>query len=155
MQSQWLEFYRGTAADSEGRNIHDILAWDDSELEAVHDYIQWLFPLPEPSRFNPNAPLLTESDIASAKGDEHIQANLRAAFERMLLFYGLTQDTAEKPKPWLRAGDHNHLRLTRILRSLCLLGLRDEARQLYDALDVFAASIPERTRQFWRAAIAS
>ena len=153
MSSRWLSFYRGDGTDSEGRYIDEILAWDDDQLELVHDYIQWLFPLPEPSLFNPDAPMLTEADIVIARNDSAIQSNLKAAFQRMLRFYGLTPDTAALPKPWVRAVDHNHLRLTRILRSLRLLGRGEEARHLYDAISVYDGAIPERTREFWRNAV--
>lgn len=153
MNSAWIDFYRGVAPDSEGRYIGEILAWDDDRLEDVHDYIQWLFPLPEPSMFNPDAPLLTRADVAAAKGDATVIANLRAACERMRRFYGLTPETAARPKAWVCAADHNHLRLTRILKSLNLLGLRAEARSLYEAISACDGGIPARTRQFWREAV--
>ena len=153
MESRWLAFYRGTGTDSEDRTIEDILAWDDGRLESVHDFIQWLFPLPEPSMFNPHAPLLTPSDIAAAREDGTIQSNLRAALLRMRRFYGLTAETAERPKHWVRPADHNHLRMTRMLRSLTLLGLAEEARQLYEAISEYGHEVPERTRTFWRNAI--
>jgi hypothetical protein len=51
--SRLLDFYRGVGADTEGRRLEDILAWPDDDLEEVHDFIQWLFPLPEPSRASP------------------------------------------------------------------------------------------------------
>ena len=60
-----VAFYRRGAADDRGRTLDAILAWDDNRLEAVHDYIQWLFPLDEPSRFNPSATLLTPRDRAA------------------------------------------------------------------------------------------
>lgn len=153
MSSAWLDFYRGASTDSEGRYLRDILAWDDERLEAVHDYIQWLFPLPEPSGFNANAPILTPADIEAARAGETIQANLRAAFQRMLRFYGLTPETARLPKPWVRAADHNHLRFTRILRSLRLLGLAAEAQTLYDGISEYNSVFPERTKRFWRDAM--
>jgi hypothetical protein len=56
-----VDLYRGRAVDTEGRSLKDVLSWPDDELEVVHDFVQWLFPLPEPSRFNPDAPLLTTS----------------------------------------------------------------------------------------------
>ncbi len=153
MNSAWIDFYRGVGPDSEGRYIGEILDWDDERLEDVHDYIQWLFPLPEPSMFNPDAPLLTRADVAAAKGDATVLANLRAACERMRRFYGLTPETASRPKAWVCAADHNHLRLTRILKSLRLLGLGAEARSLYEAISAFDGGIPARTRQFWRDAV--
>ena len=143
----------GNGTDSEGRGIHNILAWNDEVLEAVHDYIQWFFPLPEPGMFNSDAPVLTDADIAAARAGEAIQSNLKAAFEPMLHFYGLTPDTVEQPKPWVRAADHNHLRLTRILRSLRLLGLPVEAQMLCDVIGECNSVFPERTKQFWRNAI--
>lgn len=153
MSSSWLDFYVGAGTDARGRSLHQILAWDDEGLESVHDYIQWLFPLPERSMFNADAPLLTASDIAAPRADTQIEANLRAAVARMRQFYGLTPETADRPKSWARSADHNHLRLTRILRSLTLLGLGAEARELYAAISAFDAEVPERTRQFWLHAI--
>ena len=57
-----LRFYRLEGADARGRTLAEIWSWDAARLEGVHDYIQWLFPLPEPSAFNPQAPILTEAD---------------------------------------------------------------------------------------------
>ena len=49
-----------------GRYLHDILKWPDKRLESTHDYIQWLFPLPEVSGFNPEAPTLSRPDDDSS-----------------------------------------------------------------------------------------
>ena len=49
-----VRFYGDEAAkDDEGRSLEDILKFKDNELEYHHDYIQVLFPLPEPSPINP------------------------------------------------------------------------------------------------------
>src|SRR5262245_840829 len=71
--SRLVDFYRGAGTDTGGRQLAEIWAWGDDDLEAVHDFIQWLFPLPEPSRFNPDAPRLTEADIATFRGDPLLQ----------------------------------------------------------------------------------
>ena len=55
-----LSFYRGESTNPEGRKLEDIWIWQRDRLENVHNYIQWLFLLPEPSRFNSTAPLLNE-----------------------------------------------------------------------------------------------
>ena len=47
-----VAFYRDGARDDEGRTLAEILAWDDDRLEEIHDFIQWLFPLPERSGAN-------------------------------------------------------------------------------------------------------
>jgi hypothetical protein len=144
--SRIVRFYRGDSPDTRGRTLDDILAWDDGQLEAVHDYIQWLFPLDEPSRFNPDAPLLTPADRLAFRHEPHA-ANLRRALDRMLRFYGFTIDRSagapriirsaqweDRSQEWLHAGNHNLLRLTRVIRSLALLGQTDLAQALYAAL---------------------
>ncbi len=147
-------FYRG-GRDARGRTRGQILAWDDARLEAVHDYIQWLFPLPEASAFSQDAPRLTAADIAAFRRDPVLTAALRASLHRMLAFYRLA-DRADPPRRWLTPGNHNFLRITRILRSLHLLGLEDEAAALLARLEVLAldraaaAIIGPRTLAFWR-----
>ena len=140
-----VRFYQGEGADDRGRTLDTILSWDDGRLEAVHDYIQWFFPLDEPSRFNPSAPLLTAHDRAAFR-DPELAANLRRALDRMLAFYGFTLDPSPPPRikrssrwsersaVWLHAGNHNLLRLTRIIRSLALLGQADLSTAMYGAL---------------------
>lgn len=165
--SSLLDFYRGEKPDIEGRLIQDIWAWPDDELEFVHNYIQWLFPLPEPSQFNPDAPLLTASDMTAFKADPVLQGNLQKSFARILRFLGLQQDTPGK----IQEGDnfqdrqadvwsgpnHNWLRITRILRSLTLLGQADQARALYNFLStvykIKQFPISKTTFQFWTDAL--
>jgi hypothetical protein len=143
--SHLVDFYRGDGRDTEGRWLKDLWTWDDDRLEAVHDFIQWWFPLPEPSRFNPDAPLLSAEDITAFQDDEMLRANLGKSFARILTFLGLARAAegqvvdgpnlaARAPDVWA-APNHNWLRLTRILRTLTLLGLADEARALYGWLE--------------------
>lgn len=165
-----LSFCRGEAPDVRGRTHAKILAWDDAQLEIAHDYIQWLFPLPEVSAFNPSAPILTADDIAAFRADRKLRENLLAALRRMLVFYGLALDEAG-PAPaiargpdfarrsanWLNPGNHNLLRLTRIVRSLAILGLPDHARALQSRLLDIAAHegrdvVSETTLGYWRSA---
>jgi len=165
--SRLLDFYRGQANDVEGRFLKDIWTWDDDKLEAVHDFIQWLFPLPEPSQFNSDAPLLTEQDIAAFKSDPILQANLMKSYERILGFLGLTLAAGGKvveganfsariPDVWAFP-NHNWLRITRILRCLTLLGMSAQAQALFDRLGAFYHGrrfpIPANTFRYWTEAV--
>lgn len=160
-----VAFYSG-GRDAAGRTLEEILAWDDERLEAVHDYIQWLFPTRQPSGVNPVAPLVTANTVRAFAGDEILRARLRQALDRMLAFYGLRRQGSRieidatrfpaRASTWLHPGNHNHLRLTRIMDSVSTLGLRDDARALKRCLldDVCAGPgagrVSERTMEFWR-----
>src|SRR5262245_9871578 len=167
--SRLLDFYRGTATDNLGRKLADIWEWSDDRLEDVHDYIQWLFPLPEPSQFNWKAPLLTNDDIAAFRADDGLRANLQRSFERILAFFGLRLDEESKvmeadnfarraAEVW-EYSNHNWLRVTRILRSLKLLGLEECSAALFDILAEWNASrrfpISATTFDYWRNAAKS
>ena len=49
---------------------------------------------------------------------------------------------------WLTRFDHNHLRITRIIRCLRVLGLEEEARAFYDAISS-ATIVSSRSRMYW------
>jgi Opioid growth factor receptor (OGFr) conserved region len=161
-----LNFYRGTTSDTQGRLLTELWTWNDDVLEEVHDFIQWLFPLPEPSQYNPDAPLLTPDDIATFKRDEILRSNLCKSFDRILAFLGLSLAKDGKvgaganfegrvPDVWAFP-NHNWLRVTRILRSLTLLGLADRAKALFDWLEKTYHSrrfpIGEDTMRYWEGA---
>jgi hypothetical protein len=87
----------------------------------------------------------------------------------MLRFYGLeiefgsppavrlATDFPERAANWLHPGNHNHLRITRILKSLTLLGLREDAEAFLECLEAIYAEAPGKisaaSLRFWRAAI--
>jgi hypothetical protein len=162
--SALLSFYRGQGADVAGRTIDEIWSWDRRRLEMTHDFIQWLFPLPEPSRFNPQAPVLSAADIAAFRTDADLRARVLRSLDLMLGFYGLTRrhETISRAAGfdasvhWLQVLNHNHLRLTRILLFLRHAGLTAVADALLALLEDIAshegrAVISEPTLQFWRA----
>ncbi len=143
-------FLSGIGPDSRGRRAPEVLAFSDEQLESVHDYIQWLFPLPTRSAAQPDAPVLTDSETRAISNDAAAVDTLRRATERMLLFYGNTHW-------WLAWQDHNHLRITRIIRSLKLLVGTAAAQQFHRAILSMHASagapINPRSLQFWSEAV--
>jgi hypothetical protein len=166
MNKPIVDFYSGKATDTSGRSLREIHAWGYDELETVHDYIQWLFPLPEPSQYNRLAPVLDSEQIAKFHTDAELRAQLLASFDKMLGFYGFERNNMsiirsnsweERSRNWLRPGNHNHLRLTRILKSLSILGLKDYAHALFEALnDVFSeksSAISDTTMEYWKRAL--
>jgi hypothetical protein len=168
--SQLVNFYLGQCPDTEGRKIESIWAWDNEQLEDVHNYIQWLFPLVGKSRFNPDAPVLTEVDIQTFNASSDLKNRVLTSFKRLLQFYGLqcaedndaisitTADTfPEQRENWLNWGNHNHLRITRILTSLRLLGLDAYAQAFFQCLTQIYKTAPDkidsRSYAFWQDAV--
>ena len=159
-----LAFYRGESPDHKGRLLEDIWALSPFWLEHTHDYIQWLFPIPEASRFNSFAPLLTPAVQAAFANDERLRHNQQRSLDVMLNFLGLTRDgniiTAQptlsiQTHIWLKAGGHNHLRITRMIRSLALCHQPTLARALQQAVIEIGTQhgvVSETTLQYWHEA---
>ena len=149
VNDRMIGFYSDTEPDHRGRYLHEIQRWLDDQLEKVHDYIQWLFPLSEPSGFNVAAPVLNRESIQVFRTRPDLQEKLQVSFVRMMSFYGLETRSGERVSVnrapnfvaratvWLSAGNHNHLRITRILKCLNLLGLEPEAKAFFDCLVEF------------------
>ena len=173
-----VRFYSRTAPapDSRGRTLKSILSWPDSALESSHDYIQNLFPLPEPSLINPSAPTINEQTFKLFRSSPQLRSQLRTSLRRMLKFYGFTllidegedndgyssceviraQNFTSASRNWITRFDHNHLRITRIIRCCRVLGLEDEAEAFYEALLDVAGErggvISQKSVMFWRRA---
>jgi hypothetical protein len=231
------------AKDAHGRTQETILAWPNNKLESSHNYIQMLFPVPEGSAFNWEAPIIDREVMDTFRARSDLRNHLRRSFERMLDFYGFkvaleserkeekkepqseeetgnvaggteqsvikttkakestkdaaeVQDIADKGKPniegstpkstfapdahsnstascgyyivraphwhssfrnWAVRFDHNHLRITRILRCLRVLGLQTECNAFFEALkNVYndpAINISDRTFMYWTRAV--
>jgi hypothetical protein len=162
--SQVTEFYKGTGTDHVGRTLADIWAYSDAELESIHDFIQWLFPLREPSQFNRDGPLLTDNDISEFRADPVLRENLLRSFDVFLTFLGLryedgrvmkAADFVGKDEVW-RYPNHNWLRMTRVLTSTRLLGLEDRSRAFFEFLkdlrDSGRSGITDDSYRFWERA---
>lgn len=165
-ESALIKFFRGGGTDHAGRTLEDILALDDFWLEHTHDYLQWTFPIPEPSQYNARVPVLTKEDIAWFRTDRHLRTQQIRALDRMLAFYGLERrdegivalpDLNMKPHIWLKPAGHNHLRITRIIRSLQYCSQPALAGELQSAVIELGQSVgqvSEKSLNYWRSATA-
>jgi len=177
-----LAFLRGHGpAGVEGRTLDKVLGWDYGDLERVHDYIQWLFPIDEPSRSHPKtAPMLTPRAVAAARADPLILKNVGRGLEVFLRFLGLEwveerggarrvsrrrgEDgfEARSKVAWrvnaVRVGNHNWMRVSRVLKCLRLLGMQAELEAVYSRLErlwargrIPAFASETKTTEMWRA----
>ncbi|MBF0540152.1 MAG: hypothetical protein HQK91_01720 [Nitrospirae bacterium] len=163
-----INFYLGKETDDKHRFLSDILKYSDDQLESYHDFIQWLFPLETESQYNLLAPLIDKEIRYEFSKNVILQDNLCKSCSRMLHFYGflcgpplniesiITCDMnfTKKAENWLSPNNHNHLRLTRILRSLRLLSLEKCSSKLLLKLEEIALQNPHKiskeTLHFWQ-----
>lgn len=110
-KSNLCKFYDGS---NHPYIVKDIPYWSDYFLEETHDYIQWVFPLDTVSEYNPNAPILTKEDVLYLRAQPSFHALVRGIYGRMMLF--LSTNACFTPN------NHNLLRVTRMLKSLRLMG---------------------------------
>ena len=153
--SDLISFYRDEGRDSEGRTLAEIWAMSDDELMNTHDVVQWLFPLTEPSQFNPNAPILSKSQIALFKVEPRLKKNLLTSFRRFMQVFGLAYTNGEirqvaNQEIWMNM-NHNWLRFTRILKSLTMLGLPAEAMAFFRFLERKVGNV--KSMAYWREAV--
>ena len=159
--SDIARFMSGEIPDKFGRYIDQLLAYNHFWLEHDHKYIQVLFPIDEGTKFNQHAPLVTEQDRERFKQSEQLRDAHLKALDLMLEFWGVERKgesvtskfpLAPSSHVWLKHHDHNQLRLTRVIRSLYLLGNENVARNLCEFLIEAAnitGSVSEKTRQYW------
>lgn len=158
-----ISFYQGEGKNANGRTLEHILKKDDAWLERGHNYIQWLFPLFEPTQNNGSAPLLTQELLSEMKSNSAIRSNVLHSFDRMLAFYGLRREEGvivraenfiERSVWFTGKNKHNFLRITRILNFMSLMGFEGEVLafrgQLRTIYDENLRHIPEKTaRDYW------
>ena len=139
-------FLEGKLPDHRGRILDILLQQTDHQAEATHDYIQWLFPLDEPSRSVNGAPVLTELDIDEIRQSSLAQSNLAESARWFLGFL-------ERNNHWITNYNHNHLRITRVIKSLCLLASDKAADEFRDKVLAAAGDklnlVDQKARGFW------
>lgn len=136
-----IDFYMNRIPDSEGRMLSDIHEFTNEQLEECHDHIQWLFPLSEPSRFNPNAPLMASFDWPYFWASGTIRENLEKSFHVVFKFM------KETSSDWGEF-NHNHLRISRMIQCLIGCGREDLAQELFD----WAGTLPvnSKSKNIWK-----
>ena len=122
-----VDFLNETGPDHQGRYLRDIWDFDDKAIEQTHDFIQWIFPLTEKSMSVPGVPILSADDVEAIRASEVARANLEKSAEWYLGFL-------QQNDHWIKAYDHNHLRITRAIKSLRLLVSQETAEAFLNSV---------------------
>ena len=83
-----LDFFHG-GVDPLGRTHDEMLAYSLERMEECHDYVQWMWPLHEPSAFAVVFPVLTRPQVAELSASAEARGRMLAGLARFRLFYGL------------------------------------------------------------------
>ena len=149
------------------RRLSDLWRKNQIFLETNHNYIQWMFPLDEPSRYNLEAPVLNEKEIELILENKIIQQNILKSLDVMLGFYGFerkgkkiikNRNFKRRGRNWITKNNHNYLRITRILRSLKITGLGEYADVFYKELMQVCVENPvisDETKHYWKKAVSN
>jgi len=119
---------------------------NDYWLENKHDYIQWWFPLDEPSRAKSFLPYLSAEDVSWMRQQAIVANSQNFLLARMKKFL-MENDY------WICHYNHNHLRITRMIKSLRLLQSDKSAEELKEWLSNYLGDnirkIDKKAVQFW------
>lgn len=140
-------FLEGKQKNMFGLSLNDFLSYNNKQIENEHGWIQWVFPTPEQSAHDYSPPC-SLNDIKRRNNDK-IQSNMRKCYHKIRGFY-----STERSKKWITKNNHNYLRISRILRSLRVFGLNDEADEFFSYLTVIYKNNPDvvtkQTYEIWK-----
>lgn len=132
-------FFSSKVPDYKGRYIKDLRSTTNFWLENDPSVIEWLFPIDFSSAPQRHSPVITKEDIAFFSENYLLQAIHRKSLDRFLNYYGLTRlDNVLAPNEnlnpfmntWLKSENINHKKITRMIRSLKLLGQAELSNSL-------------------------
>lgn len=135
-KDNYLRFCNGESIDfiingkHTKRTIEDIYNYNEEQLEDDHSFIQWIFPTPRASAYNPNAPILSIEDIKSLRTNENIINILLRFKEKMFSYWGIEPFNNSKIS---LLNSHNGLRLSRAIECLTLFGI--DVKENFDVLN--------------------
>ena len=136
-------------ADHAGRTHAFICDQSDEWIESTHDFIQWLFPIEDERGRGASIPDLTDEEVEMIKESEEAQKAMLLSASRMRRFWSKNQH-------WVTEHDHNHLRITRCIKSLRLLVGDEEAQKmkvwLSSVLGPNAKLISKSSLKYWKEA---
>ena len=141
MNKELYYFYTRKGTNQEGLTFDEIIQYNPEQLEAHHDYIQWILPTLTASACVEGSPVLDEETITALIGNDVFRKRYHDALIMMLRFWGIEFDVLTlKLKPiegerfWASPLNHNQRRLARFMESASLLRYKDVAEDLFACL---------------------
>ena len=141
-----ITFLKDQEPDFNVRFLSDIWNFRDIDIERNHDFIQILFPLEIRSNNTSHHYYIDSPELLSALiNDDLVKENIIKSSKWFLKFLSRNEH-------WKKSQDHNHLRITRIIKCIRLIVSDEEADNFYDdVLELLGNNnlINKRTLEFW------
>lgn len=141
-----INFYNNEPVHPSGYLFEEIVnTWTDQKWENRHDFIQWIFPTKQPSKFNPTV-VMEYSDYVFLPWKD-----LERAIGRFMQFL-------KRNEAFMRGDNtHNDLRVTRMLQCATLMNMFNHHHYsstsylftILDALNEAGVQKDVKTLKYW------
>ena len=144
-----VTFLKNQEPDFNVRFLSDIWDFRDIDIERNHDFIQIVFPLDTPSNFSSHGYYVDNPKLLSIlKNDDVVKNNI---IKSSKWFY----EFLKRNQHWRKPEDHNHLRITRVIKCLRLIVSDEDADNYYEKIMGLLENqnqINQKSLQFWKEA---
>lgn len=151
-----FDFYTGNGLNTQHCSFDELISVSDNLFENSHNFVQWLFPLDEPSMHNRTAPILDQETIEKLLASPVFCDRLEMAGHKLISFLNRRRDQQGKPI-WVTPNNHNYLRISRAIKCFRLFGLDDWAEMFFDFAcachDDYPQDVGLTAVEYWQAAI--
>lgn len=141
-----------------GVTLKQMINYDHSAKESYHNYIQWMFPIAEMSRFSDF--YITETDVKLLKKSPTVKKRSIEALVSMFDFYGYRMNTpfrGKNPRQFLvKKKDskyvlftHNYSRMSRMIKFFVSMGMEFYAMLVF----LMICDLLETNKEFKRLAM--
>jgi hypothetical protein len=151
---EWI-IYMLDGVRRNGHTLKEVLAYDDTQFDIEHDFMQWALPNKVPSSVNFDAPILLDQDIEFYHQSNALRQEcalvdarflkslgiLRVAFRPLFVFNNTefisgslikSADFKRLSCYWLCGHSHHHLRITRYINFNIAMGNHAQCEQLLE-----------------------
>lgn len=139
-----VDYYLGKSEDSSGYTVNDYLSSTDDWIAAQREFIPWAFPSPEASTGYADAPVMNQESVAKFKEDSILREMVRQVVNRYLKYLNGSQG-------WRNSADSDHIRITRMIRFLATIGMKEEAQKVAKWCSERGGS--KRVRATWESSV--
>ena len=155
-----IDFYNNNYSQYAPYDIQDIINADFDFWEGCHNFIQWAFPLMEPSNHNPDAPIITDPETYYSLNKNMVVRLVEkfCSFLGIAIYVENYDEYAfalhySRIREWWVDGNHNLLRITRLLKFLKHSKMYYEFNHLKSLLNTIAERIGKlEAQKYWDAA---